>query len=624
MTRQSVVRCLLLLLLLPVLSARSAFAQLDGAKRDRLIGKIESTSNELVSSRLPDFDLAADRVAERIENLKPFLDRVTDSQNRDAWLRYFDLQDLAQAVESRAPSSELMAEAMSARDRLIGTTPGLEMSAVRALRDAVDHVIDTLVFRNPDRAVSVLKAQLRSLDQLVREVDDIPTPDQFNAISARVALLASSDQADDLVREFRNTFSRSNAAIMVGTSLVQQAINRPVSRQRPVRDCILGTRLVGDAQMDGHVTAALLPSIGSAKIHLSFIGHVVSHNTGFNGPVRLRTVGSSEVMATRTMTVDAAGIALSETGVQATLQTRICRIDHPLRIVRAIARKQAAKQKPAADRIAVEKLRTQVGRQFATETGQVSPLTPSQLVDRAEPMLQRLSLTRPSQAWSSTVDAICVESVFRGPEQLASITSRPGVPTPFALAIQIHESAVENAFSVMLAGRTLNERRLSELLDRIGPAAPDDGSVTPASSDQESEAPFEIGFSRSRPVIFESRGGVVRIGLRGTRFVQGDGDPLNKAMEITAIYEPTQAENGTLILRRSEEVDVDFPRERLTLREVGLKSIIQKKFSALFPNEILDQSLRIADDAKMEALRGRELSPSLARAEDGWFTLAFQ
>jgi hypothetical protein len=213
--------------------------------------------------------------------------------------------------------------------------------------------------------------------------------------------------------------------------------------------------------------------------------------------------------------------------------------------------------------------------------------------------------------------------VFRGPEQLASITSRPGLPVPFALAIQIHESAVENSFSAMLAGRTLNERRLNKLLDQIAPEDADDRSASRNSGDQDSETPFEIRFSRSRPVIFESRSGVVRIGLRGTRFVQDDRE-INKAMEITAVYEPTEADNGSITLRRAGKVDVDFPGERLTLGEVGLKSIIQKKFSALFPDEILDEPLRIGDDANLEALRGREFRPSLAKAEDGWFSLAFQ
>jgi hypothetical protein len=258
-----------------------------------------------------------------------------------------------------------------------------------------------------------------------------------------------------------------------------------------------------------------------------------------------------------------------------------------------------------------------VGEQFTSETTEVNPVTPSQLLDRSEAMLQRLSLTKPSQRWSSTEDEISIESLFRGSDQLSTVVSRPDVATPFAFAVQIHESAIENAFSVILAGRTLNESRLNDLLEKVG------RDQTP-SEEASQEPPFEISFSRSRPVIFEAREGALRIGLRGTRFAQGDRTPLVKAMEITAIYQPAAGEDGKVVLRRAGEVDVDFPRERLTLREVGLKPIIQKEFSEIFPEQILDQEIRVADDAKLQTLRGREFRSSLVEARDGWLTIAFQ
>jgi hypothetical protein len=231
-------------------------------------------------------------------------------------------------------------------------------------------------------------------------------------------------------------------------------------------------------------------------------------------------------------------------------------------------------------------------------------------------MLRRLSLDRPTQNWSSTGQAIALESVFRREGQLSSVVRRPEVPAPFALAAQIHESAVENAMSVVLAGRTLNKQRLNELLEEAGREQPEDPS-------QDSES-FESSFSRSRPVIFEARDGSLRIGLRGTKFAQGDRTPLSKAMEITAIYEPAVAENGRTVLKRNGEVDVNFPRERLTVREVGLKPIIQREFSKIFPEQILDQPLQIGQDAKIQTLRGREFKPSSVQAADGWLTIAFQ
>ncbi len=510
-----------------------------------------------------------------------------------------------------------MKEAIAVRDRMIGTAPGLELSAVQKLRDAVDRFIDSLLFRNADQSMAMLTSQLQSLAEMVAQADDCPLPDQFNAISARVALLQSSGQAQPLVREFRDTFNRPNAAIMIGSTLVAQAIGRPVVREKPVRDCILGTRLVGNALLEGNVNATLLPSIGTAQIHLNFVGTVSTANTGYNGPVRLKTVGNAQVTANRTMTVDALGIAFGTTSSDADLHTKIVCIDHKLALVRAIARKQAAKQKPAADRIALAKLRKQIGDQFSTETTQVSPVTPSELLTRAEPMLKRLSLTKPTQNWSSTEDAISIDSVFRRPEQLSSVVARPDLREPFAVAMQIHESAIENAFSVMLAGRTLNERRLSELLEKVG-------QNKPANDEEESEQPFEISFSRSRPVIFEARDQSLRVGLRGTRFVPADRAPLAKAMEITAMYEPVATDDGKVVLRRVGDVGVDFPRERLTLGEVGMKPIIQREFSKIFPEQILDQPIRIRDDAKIQTLRGREFRPSLVEIADGWLTIAFQ
>ncbi len=600
-----------------ILLASAAFGQVTSADREKLRKEIDLATGQLDPGRLPRPDLASAKVRQRIDELGPFLSRVTDSANRDAWLRFLDLNPLTEAIESDASAADLMKESIAVRERLIGTTPGLEMSAVLKLRDAVDDLIDSLLFRNPEQSILMLKAQLESLAEMVEQVDESPSPDQFSAISARVALLDSSRQTPALVRQFQDTFDRPNAAILVGSSVVGQAINRHVARERPVRDCILGTRLIGDAFLQGDVAARLLPSTGTARIQLDFFGTVHSNNRGYNGPVQLTTVGDGEVRATQTMTVDASGVSFGETSSQATLSTRIVCIQHRLAIVRAIARKQAAKKKPAADRIALEKLRRQVADQFASESTKVSPVTPTELLARAEPMLNRLSLTKPTQNWSSTEHAITIDSVFRAPDQLASVVPRPDVPVPFALAMQLHESAIENAFSVMLAGRSLNERRLNELLEKVG-------QNKPAADEQDSDPPFEISFSRSRPVIFEAREKSLKIGLRGTRFAQGERAPLVKAMEITANYQPLTTVDGGTVLRRVGDVGVDFPRERLTLREVGLKPIIQKAFSGVFPEQILDQPIRISDDAKIESLRGREFQPSRVDIADGWLTIAFQ
>lgn len=593
-----------------------ASGQLTSADREALLDAVQSAQDNLDPDRLPDLESARARLLESIDDVKSHLDRSTGEENRNAWLAYLDMDPLVEAIDSEAAPANLIKEARILHGRLIGTSPGLEMPAVMALRRSVDHFSEAILFSNPDPSIANLKRQLQVLSKMLQTVDDCPSPDQFNSISQLVAYLNASGQAPQAVQVFRDTFDQPNVAIMIGSTLINEAIGRSVVRKRPVRDCILGTRLVGNALLTGDVRATLIPSDGTARVGLRLQGTVETKNTGYNGPVRLKTSSFAKIISDRVMIIDANSIQFEEISTQADLSTTIDRIDHKLALVRAIAKKQAARKKPAADRIGERKLREQVSSQFTSESNEVNPVTPTELLDRAEPMLNRLSLTRPTQFWSSTEEAISVASVLRNPDQLASAVQRPNLAQPFSLAIQIHESAIENAFTAILAGRTLNEKRLEELLANV--------SIKNEDEEEETESPFEISFSRSRPVIFEARSQSLRLGLRGTRFTQGNRAPLVKPIEITATYEPASNQDGKLVMRRADQVSVDFPNARLTLGEVGLKRVIQKEFDQIFPQEILEQNPRISEDAKIQSLRNREFQPSRIDLTDGWFSICFQ
>ena len=95
-------------------------------------------------------------------------------------------------------------------------------------------------------------------------------------------------------------------------------------------------------------------------------------------------------------------------------------------------------------------------------------------------------------------------------------------------------------------------------------------------------------------------------------------------MEITASYEVVTSESGSKALQRFGDVEVSFPRERLSIRDAGLKPIIQKEFSKIFPAVILEKSIQIAEDAEIETLRGSEFSCSEIKANLGWLSIAFQ
>jgi hypothetical protein len=610
-------------LLLLVALASPASAGLSDADRARLADQINSATTQLDAGRLPQFEQAKTEVLQRIETATDFFRRKTSPENNAAWLEYLDLDPLRTSLQADQADPAVGREAVELHDRLVGIAPGLELTVLRNLRDSLNRLIASLRFRDGDKSIETLARQLGSLAERIGQLDKNPSSDDAAAISAMVEILASAGQATDLITELRNTFGRPNAAILIGEPMVQTVIAQNVNQSRPVNDCILGTRVIGTATLRGTVSANLLPSLGAARIQVSLNGDVVSNNTGYNGPVRLFTTGHGTVHASRTITVNESGLQLEPVSVIAQMQTQINHIEPNRhlgkRLVRRIATKRAAEQKPQADQIANHKFRTQVGQQFAEQTADQGALEIPDFMRDVRPVLQRLSLVEPLRIWGSTDSDMFIDATVRRHDQISTVVTRPRVSGPFAAVVQIHESAINNAAAPVLAGRTINERRLGELMEAAGRQLP-----TAGESDDEEQAPFEITFSRLRPIIFEAREQTIRLGVRGTRFAQGSRE-IRQPMEITAVYRAEQEIGGPVLLRRVGDVEVSFPgNRRLTVSQAGMKSTIQKKFSGVFPVLLLDQPLIVPQTAQLAAIRGKVFQPRLVDARDGWLTVGVQ
>ena len=604
------------------LTPSDSFGQFSEEHRAKLITVIESTAANFKPERLPDPESAKADFLAMAEAAEKYLQHATDSDNHAAWLQFLNLDPLIDAIKSRAADAAVMGEARKVRDRLIGMTPGLELSAISSLRDSAWRLYQALGLRST-KGKRVI-ASFQAMKKLISELKSNPSTEQFAQVGFFLGMIDSSGQGDEVLDAFRTVFDQPNVVILVARPLLQRAVDRKLTRVEPVRENILGTRIVGTATMNGTVTANLLPSTDSAKIEIGFKGRVVSNNTGYNGPVRLLTTGVGDIDLLRTLNIDGSGFQLSGSKTDVELETKIDAICHKMELVRKIAWKTARRKKPQADRIATELLRKRVSQQFEAESSKLSPA--SGLLDQGGSTLQRLSLSAPTQAWSSTEKMLAIDSLFRGDNQLGSVIPRPAIDKTFDAAIQIHESAIENACATILAGRTLDEKKLDELLGKIGRGADEAEAVEtkekqgddPDSSDAE---PFEIVFSQLRPIIFEARDQVIRLGVSGRRFTKGNR-VLQKALEVTATYKPTTRDDGTVVLQREGKVKVGFAGKKLSISEAGMKPVIEKSFAKVFPDVLLERVLKVDDDANLESLRGTEFRPLLVEAADGWLTIA--
>lgn len=635
----------------------------------RIADSIDAAIDNLDEQRIPKFTDAASTVQQNLDATRQFFASKTDPSNFDAWMSFLKLDLIADAIDSGESEVDVAREAIDLRFRLIGIDPGLELTVLRQLRSSLDPLIASVRFRDPSRSIRGIGKQMESTATALRQDARPISPAVIDEINTLLELLIAGDQVPELVATIRSYFSANNVGVLISEPIIQSAANRAVLQNRSINDCILGTRVIGAATVTGTLTGDLKPSVGSALLQLNLNGRIVSNNTGYNGPVRLRTVGYGMVAATRMATIDLTGLRLGPTSVAATLNTDVVSITPTVRfgkrIVRKIATNRVAQQKPDADRIAIEKLRQQIRQQFDDQTQTAAQYEPLGLFDRAAATLQRLSLPQPTRTIGSTETELTFDGMFRRDDQLAALTPRPpirmnngfaavtsqanGFPsessrvaTPSVVAtgqpisgewigIQIHESAINNASTPVLAGRTLSQSQIQSLIKKtnlplpsgIGAAGQSDQNSSD-SADQENSN-FEIDFARVRPLVFEARDGAVRLGVRGTRFAQGTRE-LKRDLEIYADYIPAIAADGTMLLIRRGEGRVDFPgpAKRLSMADAGLRRTIEKRFATAFPETLLTRPIPVPETAKLPSLAGRQLRVQSIDIESGWLSVVVQ
>lgn len=608
---------------------------------------IEQSKSELDASRLPSLEQTEADVMASMRTADAFFHRVTDSSNYNAWMRFLDFNPLQSAIEGNESIAKRGNAAVELSQRLSGPEEGLELSRLVALRETLDRYLAALRYGNPKRGLAVIERQLETLatillpDEVQEEQSESASrslaelsSEEIAQIESIVETLAAANQASGLVSRIIGRYSSPNLRAFVDGRVISDAITRPVDNPERVNDCLLGTRIIGDARVVGNVTGSLLPSEGDVRLLIRLDGQFSTSTKGYNGPVTLQSSGIGRVYAARQLVITEKRIFAGEPIATASLSTQINQINHPLKLVRKIASKKAAEMKPQAEAISRLKLQNRVLESFRQQTDEASTRTFPDLDAKISPWLRRLDLPAPTRTIGSTTDAVHVRATMRrryglsAPGEAPSLsmirnaTSTGTYPGGYSAAVQVHESILNNTVVNLLAGDTFTPEKLRELTASFGiPSDSSDASLEATATDEEQPESFEVDFSGFRPVYFEARDHALRIGLRGDRFAQGDRE-LDRRLEVSAVYRPAITADGGMILVRDEEIDLKFPGgRRLTLAQTAIKANIEEGFDKLFPMTLLHREWTLPSTLQLPTLAGRAVKIIGVDAQDGWLTI---
>jgi len=580
---------------------------------------------------LPDLDSAESLMIDAIESTRDYFRRATSPSNYDAWLDYLRMQPLADAIDSDESIAMKGRAALALLPQLRGVERGLELPAIVRLRDALDHYIAALRYSDPDRGIVLVEKYIDGLSDLLSLESGSTdlSSEQRDQLELYLGGLADAGQGAGLRSLIRSRFTQPNWWIWINGRQVTEAISRPVDNPNAVNECILGTRLRGQARVTGQVTAELLPQDGYVRMVLRLHGNFTTSTRGFRHPVSLDSTGTGAVYTARQLAITPTRMILGAPISTADISTRIQRIHHPLKIVRTIAMRKANESKPRAERISERKLREKVEKQFVEETDEAALRRIPDIDQELNPWLGRLDFPPLQRSIGSTSSEIYAHAKMQHPLGLAAAGPPPSAakirnaiayPKPqgtkdYLATIQIHESALVNTFGRLLAGQTFTPDRIGRIIEVLGLELPER---------EESQNEIVIDFANFRPVYFEADGQALTLGLRATRLSR-DGRELRVPVEVSATYRPVMGEDGSAWLIRDHDINFSFSSSRrLSLSQTAMKTNLEEGFEELFPLELLHRDFPVPSTVQAPMLVGRVLKISSVDLTSGWISITLK
>ncbi len=627
------------LLLVPCLCCLGCAVFAGDSPRQMVADSLRASVTDLSADRFPSLEVAEQQFLASLQDLDDYLRRRSSPANREAWLTYLDLKDLEETVAAGAgdlPQQTKLAEALQLR--LQRNFDGLNLPPFVSLRGASNRLVVASQFERRQALLSRWEGFLRSVAERVESRTEPFSAEEAANVNSLLKDLHQAEQLTSQAATLRQLYGHSNLRVCIGEGLLQQVAGRPVNRQQDVHECILGTRIRGRATISGDVRTMILPSTGTVRVALLFNADLRGRNVGTNRGVRLDTVVNGSLAVNRVMRLNERGISLDPAQADVRLNSSIVGVSHRSALVRKIAAKRAAQQRPLAERLSQNRTQQRLVREFQQQTAELEHARFGAFIGDAEKVLKRLDVAMPSRNLHASGQTIFLDVKQAESWQILAGTHPPPFSANRFVTVQLHESCVNNVALQVLAGRTMKQQQINSLYNSLRPQSdgelPEpfvapidtaiDGGTTTGERDHdvdtdELDEPFEIDFHPRRPLIFESSEGQLRLGIRGRRFQQGSKG-IREEMEITATYQPVVYQDK-VYLKRQGGLQVSFPRKgSLGIREVAIKTNIQNAFVDIFPDALLNRPIELP----FERIGGLTVYPREIKVVDGWISIALQ
>ncbi len=586
---------------------------------------------------------------EFLEGTKSF-DRFLKSggdRKENGWKRYLDWKALESQLAEDPDEAVLRDIYKKLQDEEVS---GLDRAPFQRLSVQLAKYLELLQLSRGVEARDLFDSRLEQLALTLEEHQLDPDNDTAARLNTELGWLSALGVIPEVSAGIHRQFSLPNVHLSLSGDFLMEQINDTVNDAQAVNQCFEGSRVRGCARTNATVRGVLVPSENGIVIDIQMTGVTRTQAVAQQRRVYVNTRGETQLSANKRLFISLQGMSTSPAvAVANTCQqvTGVC-IDRRSRVgkrlIRRVAHRRAAESRQRAECLQSQQAETAIADRMDDQVRDMI----SQSNGRIQKLLDRLNIDEeylPDDIHTrSTHRRVLANAIVTAKKYLAAPSEPPNVGAESDLALQLHQSAVNNLLARMLGGIKLDNDRLVQMLEEFDLEVPDElkkaGSKTESaessnngtSEDEEEEADEEedeeeadeedwsLTFDLLQPATITFFDGKFRVGIRGRKFTQGD-QGIDEPIEISATYRLRKTPNKELEAVRIGEVDVQFVKSpgRLSTKQLAYKTFIKRKTAVLFARRFSTDDLPPGELAD----RLKSLKLDHVEATRGWIALAF-
>ena len=582
----------------------------------RLTSEIKENPRKITDS---DLNRCQKLLLEAVNDLQRRLPREFDKATANDWKTTFQLAELKAALEKGKPDQAILETVQNA---FYSDKEGVRWVLFNTLRTAL---------RRYQTIARILEegsyeGRLTNVcDNLVKYIDTYSEgrdPLYFLALSDAAVWLEDispfEPRAARLAELTRGACSGVNVRLQVGSDLISSGFHKEINQVLDIDETILGTKVVGDGNIVGASNAELVNSPTKAAIKVLAEAVLETNTDGSQAMVTLKNYTTGMLRGEKQILLSAEAVTTTPAKTKANLSSQVSDVKiNAGPVIRMVARGQIDSRKADSQAEAARRAERRMNKELNDRIDPNIAKLNAQY-QKIREMLNKTGLFPRIWNLSSTTQYINWSVLLGNIYQPSAPIPAPEFQPTNGLAVQIHQSALNNMLAIALAGRSVDEEKFSERIGEFFEETPE------FLKRKAGESPAKVSFGQRAPidVLFVDNKIRVVVRLNDIRVL----DNASRSFVISVEYQiKREKRDGQDIIvleqTEAEAVPAGFGQGNgttLSATQTIIRTYLLRRLEALskrYESEPLD----LGGEWKGKG----QLIPQLASTEKGWLTLVW-